>query len=176
MANYYQLAKAFARAAAKKKNKAFRDDMLNRLSPYRYDSVNYTDEAKRADAFRKELAKAEAGQIEHPEYRFSGTTYWYEPYRKPVTEIDRHNLSEQFREVIGESLEKHANSQFGFNWQNQLNAVYDDLKDKRITAQDVLDPEVMKRYDNVPRDNRRSNSDWRLRWIDDTPFKPFTSY
>lgn len=155
---------------------------LNDMKPEWLKNLGYVEERApihpilntRSDI--NELKVAEAGQIDHPEYHYSGTTYWHEPYKKPVTEIDRHNLSEQFREAIAEALYRHANSEFGFNRQNQINAVYDDLKQKNISAQDILDPNVMRRYNNTPQDNRRSTGDWRLRWTDGSPFKPTTLY
>lgn len=175
----WQMAKAFARAAAKK-----RQNPITRLVNQYIDDPNTTrvigsDDYRRGKIMAKERADKLRGRRE------DGT-----PYKKPVTDIESVNLAEGWDEALEQAFRRAASTEVSplrkltDSHEKFIDDIVDDVVAKRVAPADVTsqtgilenypqlkDMELRKKLEGI-----RGSSDWRPRWIDGTPFKVRTKW
>lgn len=175
----WQMAKAFARAAAKKRQ----NPITRQINKY-IDDPNTTrligsDDYRRGTIMAKERADKQRGSRE------DGT-----PYKKPVTDIEAVNLAEGWDEALEQAF-RHAASmevrplrKLSDSHKAFIDKIVDDVVAKRVTPADVTSASgIIKNYPQLKdmelrrtMEGVRSHGDWRPRWINGTPFKPWTKW
>ena len=175
--NFWQMARAFARAATKKRQNSITRQVNDYIDKNR-NLITY-DDYKRADAMRDEQTNKIRGSLP------DGT-----PYKKPVTDIESVNLAKEWDSAM-EAAFRHAASMEVSPLRTLTDAhkefidnIVDDVVAGRVAPADVTSEAGIR--ENYPQlkdmelrrqlEGKRQLFDWRPRWIDGTPAKVWTKW
>lgn len=176
----WQMAKAFARASAKKRQNPITRQVNEYIDNPETSRVIGSNDYKRAKVMAEERADKQRGR------RDDGT-----PYKKPVTDIESVNLAEGWDEALEQAFRGAASPEvsplrkLSDSHKKFIDDIIDDVVAKRVAPADVTsEAGIIKNYPQLKdielrkgMEGGRKLFDWRPdRWIDGTPAKVWTKW
>ena len=176
----WQMAKAFARASAKKRQNPITRQINKYIDDPNTTRIIGSDDYNRGMVMAKERADKQRG------WREDGT-----PYKKPVTDIESVNLAEGWDEALEQAFRRAASMEMSpirklsESHEKFINEIVDDVIAKRVAPADVTSESgILKNYPQLldmevrsRMDGGRKLYDWRPdRWINGTPAKVWTKW
>jgi hypothetical protein len=175
----WQMAKAFARAATKKRQNPITRQVNKYIDDPNTTRLIGSDDYRRGMAMAKERADKQRGRRE------DGT-----PYKKPVTDSESVNLAEGWDEALEQAFRRAASMEvqplrkLSGAHEAFIDGIIDDVVAKRVAPADVTSESgIIKNYPQLKdmelrrkMEGVQSRDDWRPRWIDGTPFTPRTRW